>query len=553
MTEHPPRPPSQPAEDRPGAAAVLARPLLLVVVALAVAFGIYWPAMDGPPIADDFAYLVNPWLMRAELGSVLALFDPWSQATSSLKNYAPVRGLVHMAQWAVHPQVAPAYHGLNLVLHALACVLLARFLASAGVPATASLVFALLFLVHPANVEAVAWMSQLWSPLALCFSLLALLALRNRPFLATGSLTLGLLTKPLSVFAVPVAAVLEWCRTAPEREAPAPRWPFIGAWLALVLLFVGAHLVAYGDTGPKARLHEDGFVVARSMATFALRYLGMATTSLGVSPFQEPPLALSWRDPFWLASAAVLLALAARLVVTLRRRSPEAAGWIWVLAAFAPVSQIFPFLYPMADRYLYFMLPGLFLALGIAGRDLLASVSAPLARRRASLALLAGGLALCVLFSVRSVEAARLWRSEDLQLLAAARARPDGVPALVLQARRAATEGDVATVVDRIRRASDRGWDYWSYLLSSPPFAEVRGDPRFRALLQDLAGLRIERSRSIRRPTQMELSDLAGAHELRQEHAEAMAALDRALALGGPLDEELRARRARLARTPPAP
>lgn len=555
MAEDPSSPPSRPAGERPGdglATALLRRPFLLFAGVLLLAVGLYWPALDGPPIADDYAYLLNPWIVRPGLESVAAIFDPWSQATSSLKNYAPVRGLVHMTQWALHPQVSVAYHAWNLLLHALATVLLVRFLAKTGVPAAASLVFGLLFLVHPANVEAVAWMSQVWSPLALVFSLLALLSLRARPAAATLALVLGLLTKPLAVFAAPSAAVLEFCRGGRNGDDAPARWGWIVLWFVLVALFVGAHLVAYGDTGPATRPHEDPFVLARTMASHALRYLLMALGSFGVAPFQEPPLALSFGDPLWLASAAVLLALGLRLVTTLRARSPEAAGWVWVLAAFAPVSQVFPFLFPVADRYLYFMLPGLYLALGIGGRDAVGALASREARRNAGRALLVAGLALAAFFAVRTVSQARLWRSEDLQMAAAARAHPDGTAALVLQSRKAALEGDVTTVVDRIRRANARGWDYWSSLLQNPAYAEVRGDPRFRALIAELAAVRIAKVKALRRPTQMELNDLARAHELRGETAEAIGALDRALALGGPLDGELRAHRERLARSTPS-
>ena len=44
--------------------------------------------------------------------------------------------------------------------------------------------------------------------------------------------------------------------------------------------------------------------------------------------------------------------IAARSVVVLRRRSPELAFWVWAGVSFLPISQLFPFLYPMADPYL---------------------------------------------------------------------------------------------------------------------------------------------------------------------------------------------------------
>lgn len=522
---------------------------LLFAFALAVSTAVYWPALSGPPIADDFAYLLNPWITNPSGENLKALVDPWSQATSSLKNYAPVRAIVHSFQWWAHPQVSLAYHLENLVVHALATTLLAAFLFSVGVRATAALVAGAIFLVHPANVEAVAWMSQIWSPLALLFVLLALLALSRRPALATVSVALALLSKPMAVFAAPAAAVLAWCSTggaaSSSKEGTPPRWPWIALWFLLTLLLTAAQVAAYGDSGPR-QLNADRAVVVRSMATYALRYLVMAYTSYGVAAFQEPPPSLSVGDPFTLAALLAVAALMVRLVVTLRRRSVEAVGWVWSAAAFAPVSQIFPFLYPVADRYLYFMLPGILLASCIAGQDLLERFADLQWRLFLSRGLLALGLGATVLFGVRSSERVRLWRSEDALMADAARAYPDGVSSLVLRAQSAALEGDTSTTIALLRTASQRDWDYWNFVLASPAFQQVRDDPRFKALVADLAEGLIKKVERRSRPTQLEALQLAQAHAIRGETEAATAAIDRGLALGGPLDGELRTLRASL-------
>jgi predicted membrane-bound dolichyl-phosphate-mannose-protein mannosyltransferase len=72
--------------------------------------------------------------------------------------------------------------------------------------------------VHPANVEAVVWISQLKSLLALCFALTALLLFRNRPIWAGLPFVLGLLSKASAAFALPFAAVMVWSWLRARRD-----------------------------------------------------------------------------------------------------------------------------------------------------------------------------------------------------------------------------------------------------------------------------------------------------------------------------------------------
>ena len=123
----------------------------------------------------------------------------------------------------------------------------------------------------------------------------------------------------------------------------------------------------------------------------------------------------------------------------------------------------------------------------------------------------------------------------------AARRWPDGVPAHLLAARRAA--------LARRRRpharpsstsCRARGWDYYGDLQNNRAYEGVRATPRFQALIRDFAGDLIARAAKTPRHTQMDLRDIAEAHRLRGELAEAIEALELAVLMRGPLDAELR-------------
>jgi len=310
----------------------------------------------------------------------------------------------------------------------------------------------------------------------------------------------------------------------------------MGAWLLAFAVITGATLVTFVESASGARepIHPDALVQVRTIVAFAGRYLAMAMTGYGVAAFQEPPAALSWVDPwflFGLAGTAAITALAWR---ALRDGREEAAFWVWGPAAWLPISQIFPFLYPFADRYLYFMLPGL-----IGGVLLLLQRVRVLAGPPARIALAATAL-LCAGFAIWSHDRAGIWVSEDLVLADAARRWPDGVPAHLIAARRAAQIGDADGAIEHLEIARSRGWDYYGFLQNHPAFESIRSTPRFQQLIRDFAGDLIARAEKTRRHTQLDLRDIAQAHRMRGETTEALAALEAAVALGGPLDLELR-------------
>jgi hypothetical protein len=149
---------------------------------------------------------------------------------------------------------------------------------------------------------------------------------------------------------------------------------------------------------------------------------------------------------------------------------------------------------------------------------------------------------LCAVFAAWSFQRAGLWVSEDRVLADAARRWPGGVPAQLLAARRAARGGDLDGAIAALESIRARGWDYYTFLQNHPDFEAVRGAPRFQQLIRDFAGDLVERAEKTRRHTQLDLRDIAEAHRLRGELPYALAALEQALALGGPIDADLRAR-----------
>jgi hypothetical protein len=525
--------------------------LMIAVVFAVLCVTLYRPALEGSFLSDDYGYIVtNAYTSELSWDNVLAILDPTGPAKLYTANYAPVHLLLHALEQHIFADEVLGYHLVNILVHAANSALLVALLLASGVPAVGALLGGLVFAVHPANVEAVAWISQLKTNGALALSLGALLAHRRRPGLGALLFALALLTKASAVCALPAAAAFTWARRG-RPGGSARHWRWLGLWGLILVLYSIPQFASFAHLGQvDVVAYDDPLVHARTIAAVGMRYLVMALTSYGVSAFQEPPPALSWLDPWWLAALPTGALLAWRVVATLRSRSQEAAYWVFAASSFALVSQLFPFVHPVADRYLYFVLPGLIggaLLLGMEGKHrLAASRESGRSLRLPSPGALAGGAAVVALllatfFGLRTWERARLWRNETWLLTDAAAHYPGGSTAHFLRARRSAQVGDVDTAVAELRAAAELGIDSFSQIMGDPGLAPIRQTTAFAEVVREVAGRWIERARERGYSTQPELRVMGHAHLVREEYAEAVEALERALQAGGPLDSVVRA------------
>jgi hypothetical protein len=548
----PSRAPDAPDPARPPRRDVVALGLALPAF-VALALVIYQPCFRGGFVSDDVFAVQNPFLTPLSVQRVVDLFSPYGAIATMQAEYRPLWYLLHGLERQVFgDSVAayPAYHLTNIIVHSLVSWLLILLFTRSGLPTWWALLGGALFLVHPGNVEAVGWISQLTSDAAMAWALGALLLAGCRPAAALLCFTLALLTKPLAVFALPVAALFVWVERSDARQR-VRLWAWLGLWTAVLAGFTAVESIAaqYKQFGVPP-MHPDPVVVARTIVANFLRYLVMAATGYGLSAFHQARPALSWLDPWWLGGAGALIAMAWRALHALARRRQEGVYWSWVLVAFAPISQVVPLIYPVADRYLYFLLPGLI------GGALLATHTVvqrcPPGRQRTAVRL-GGSVALMLLlvFAVQARARAGLWVSFEQLAQDSARHYPDGLWAHLLRARRAAQDGDGERSAVELRAAFELGNRDYSTVMADPIFRRVLRHPSFQKLLVDMADWWISRVNVIDQPNQLQLYQLANAYWLRGDFAEAQHALERAQAVGGPLDQQVQADLSRLRRQGP--
>ena len=385
---------------------------LLLVAAIAIA---YRASFDGEFVSDDrSAILNNPLLRSLDLANVRAIFSSFDDA-----NYIPLKVLSLAVDQQVWGPAPFGYHLGNLLLHIVCALLVWRILAFCGLSSGAALLVALLWALHPIQVESVAFMSERKNVLSgACFfgAFLAYLHFsasgRWRTYAAVLVLfVLALLSKMNTVVlpALCLAYDLLIARRLGRRSLLA----------SLPLFAAGAVVVWYNLAGNP--MHGTNFhggsplVTWLTSTTVPFRYLASVAWPAHLRSFYYVPLHGSPLDPPVASSIAGLAALAVLIGWLAWRRRPEAFWLFWFVVTLAPMLNIVPFPTLMQDRYMYLPLVGVLAAPAFA---LDAALRAPAARRFAAAAAAAAALGGALLTHQRIAawhDELSLWRDWAVQ------------------------------------------------------------------------------------------------------------------------------------------
>lgn len=391
-------------------------PWMLILLSVIVTVVAYLQALDAPFVSDDQIYITeNTRLAGLHFTELWRLFiEPYNPY-----EFLPLRDLSYRFDITLFGLTPAAFRIHNIILYLLSVPLvyavttsLWRYLrpAQAGSAAWPAAVVTALFVLHPAHVEAVVWISGRKDVLAGLFSLLSLwlaMQAKRERGLASGyaaaamiALLLALLSKATAVAVAPVIAML-WIFfwrdiPVPERRRALLIWPL----MILLLAVVSISLLSFGHS-------------VRAPAYFGIEVFSRALAALGelsrlaISPegrhFYYPGL----DDPqlnIMIACGTIVLMLAlCAVVMAWRNRSLE---WI-MLCVFVvlcvPYLQLMPYVTSslVSDRFLTLAIwPVLFLIVALIWR--LEPVS-----RTISLLIIA------CLWGLQTVERPRDWNDFD--------------------------------------------------------------------------------------------------------------------------------------------
>jgi tetratricopeptide (TPR) repeat protein len=391
----------------------------------ALAFAVFSPALDNGFVNfDDDAYLGAESRVP---GGLTPAGVRWAFTTGHMGSWHPLTWLSHMLDVELFGMNPRGHHAVSLALHAAnAALLFALLLALTGAPGRA-LFAAALFAVHPLRVESVAWAAERKDVLAGLFWLLACLAFvrwARRPRGASATLVAvllaaGLMAKPSLVALPPVLLVLAWwplgaLGAGPGRRGARAALAAAAPLLALAAAAAAATLALQGEAGAIRSLGRFALPARlENAAVSAVRYLGDLAWPAGLAPFYPFPEAglPAWQ---W-GGALALLAGATAGALALRRRAPFAlAGWLWYLAALAPVAGIVQVGgQARADRYTYLSQIGVAIALSWGGGALVARLAAGPRRAAVRTVAAAAAAAWIVALSIAGWRQTRSWRDSE--------------------------------------------------------------------------------------------------------------------------------------------
>ena len=338
----------------------------------------------------------------------------WAFTTSHASNWHPLTWLSHMADCELFALNPGAHHLVNVLFHTANVVLLFLLLLWLTGELWPAAFVAALFAWHPLHVESVAWISERKDVLSTFFALLTLLAYTRYAQHVTSALcqvtrtnstsspvtrlpaealakaghpsrfywlaliffALGLMAKPMLVTLPFVMLLLDYWPLGriPDYQFRIPdlkrltleKWPFflLASVSSLITFLVqrgGEAVVSLEIVPPVLRLEN-------ALTAYAL-YLLKTIWPVNLGVIYPLPRAIPWFAA--LAAVAVLISLSAAAWRT-RKRSPYGlVGWLWFLGTLVPVIGLVQVGdAAMADRYTYFPLIGVFLAVAFGIRDL---------------------------------------------------------------------------------------------------------------------------------------------------------------------------------------
>jgi Flp pilus assembly protein TadD len=385
-----PAPPPQPATPAPKPASLFESPAkrnaILCLLLLAITLALYNPVNQNSFVNyDDDRYVTeNPHVRD---GLSVATIN-WACTATEQANWHPLTWLSHALDYQLFHLNPAGHHFTSLLIHGANAVLLFLVLSYATGRAGPSLLVALLFALHPINVESVAWIAERKNVLSTLFFLATIgayfwyaqRASWQRYLAVFVLLALGLMSKPMLVTLPLVLLLLDhWplgriqgSPTAALKVAPRALPALLVEKLPLLALATASAAITMQAQQAGGALRSPvqfslGVRLENAAVAYAM-YLWKAIWPARLAPLYPHPgdSLAAWQ----LAVSILVLVTITGVVLKFRAKRYLLTGWLWFLGTLVPVIGLVQVGdQAMADRYAYIPLIGIFVMIAWGAAD----------------------------------------------------------------------------------------------------------------------------------------------------------------------------------------
>ena len=402
------------------------RTRLIAMVLLLVTLAVYLPVRSNGFVYDDYDYVVNNHTVQNGLNWAGIR---WAFTTLHSGNWHPLTWISHMLDCQLFGLNASPQHVVNVLFHGANAALLLMLLLRLTGQLWPSALVAALFAWHPLHVESVAWIAERKDVLSTFFGLLTLLAYaryaqnqssaeRRTSSAGSGGLALGsrlstfdysmaLVFFALGLMAKPMLVTLPFVMLLLDLW-PLQRFSVVNFQLPVFrrLLFEKwpFFLLATASCGITFLAQRHGQAIASFDQISLDQRLENASVAYGLYLLKmiwPASLAVFYPLPEKISGLALAASVAVLAGISIgvwlgRKGSPcLLVGWLWFLGTLVPVIGLVQVgSQAMADRYTYFPLIGVFIAVVFGGCQLAHHLRFPQA---ISLALVVLVLGACVI------------------------------------------------------------------------------------------------------------------------------------------------------------
>ena len=396
----------------------------------------YAEALRGVFVHDDNPQIVaNPFIQNPRLWMQIFTGSVWSfNGAATHDNF--YRPLQFFFYWLVYRAAGPnavVFHLLQLFFYAATAWLVYRIGCELLRDESAAFLGAVLWILHPLHVEAVAWISAL-SEVGFAFFYLSafLLFLRAaktegggiRPYLLGALIYLPALFFKEMAASLPLLLVAYWLFLAPRGTVTratvwADRAVCLAPYLAAVALYLMARIKVLGAVA-RTPWHVSRVEIEAAAALLG-QHARLFFFPVGLGPYRTFALRSALFSPWpWLALAALLGTL------WLRPREPRLSFLVaWWGITLLPCLAIRQLSTPLvADRFSY--LPSVGLCLALSGAVVRLARPAPVRREIRAWRAVAASLALLAVFwTARTILAIPKWHDDERLLQNGLKQSPD--------------------------------------------------------------------------------------------------------------------------------